>query len=461
MRSLESGRARLFGSVGLILLTLYVPIPARAQIERRAETYDLTLADCLAETFAQNPDIQRARADVERAAGDRLVFRSRALPQLAAQVPGGWRQGSLYGSAGPFTTLNAQFSQPLIDVGIPPTLRRGRLEVVLAQQSLNREVTERLHEARMTFLNGLRLRDLVGLYAEIDTRLQANVDAEQQRLDAGTGSEEALNWAKIQKLNLEHDLANLRGDDFTTVTRLAELIGRDLRTDAGDVRELRLPKPVGVLQYEPVKLDLPRETAYALAHRADLKLLQALTDAAENDKRVAQAGYFPFVSLTSSALFIPQNIFLSKQTDIVPGRDTRSSEVRAGVALSWRVIDNGQVTGASRRIEAARQGYEITLHQLEQNIPRELADIQSNLQGADARRAALLESAAAAEENLKMIEAQIALGQATQFDFLKAQGNLLSVRAGLVDATYAHEAARADLDRATGRYLQYSTTDAR
>jgi hypothetical protein len=29
------------------------------------------------------------------------------------------------------------------------------------------------------------------------------------------------------------------------------------------------------------------------------------------------------------------------------------------------------------------------------------------------------------------------------------------VRAGIVDATQAHEIARAELDRATGRYLQY------
>jgi outer membrane protein TolC len=62
---------------------------------------------------------------------------------------------------------------------------------------------------------------------------------------------------------------------------------------------------------------------------------------------------------------------------------------------------------------------------------------------------------AAAEQNLDLVETQIGLGQATQFDFLKAQGDLLSVRAGIADATYAHEVARAEFDRATGRYLQF------
>jgi hypothetical protein len=31
------------------------------------------------------------------------------------------------------------------------------------------------------------------------------------------------------------------------------------------------------------------------------------------------------------------------------------------------------------------------------------------------------------------------------------------VRAGLAEAMHSHEAARAELDRATGRYLQYIT----
>jgi outer membrane protein TolC len=214
------------------------------------------------------------------------------------------------------------------------------------------------------------------------------------------------------------------------------------------------------LQYESVALDLGREAAYAREHRADLKLLQALSHAAQSDKRIVQAGYFPLVSLTASTLFIPENKLLSKQTDIVAGQDTRASEERVGVALTWHIVDNGQVTGASRRAEAARQGYETVLHKLEQNIPRELAGVEGALENADARRKALRESAAAAEENLELIETQIGLGEATQLDFLKAQGNLLSVRAGILDATYAHELARAELDHITGRYLEYRIEDA-
>ena len=461
-----------------VLLLFFSSGLVTAQIETNAATYDLTLMDCLAQTFVRNPDIQRLRADVERAGGDKIVIRSRAWPQFAMQINGGLRGSTLYNtediktnasnvvvtntaSAGPelFAILTAQFSQPLIDIAVPPSWRRGGLEVVIAQQNLNREITDRLHEVRVTFLRALYYRDLTQLYDQINQRLQANVESAQERIDTGMGSDAALKWAKIQQLNLARDLSNARAEFFNATTQLATLCGREPTIRDGDLKII-LPRPVGELEFVPLKLDPAQQTQYALEHRADLKLLQVLIDATSADKHVVQAGYFPLVSLVSSGLLIPQNALVSRQTSIVPGQDPRTSEVRAGVAMSWRMIDNGQVIGASRRVEAARQQYVISLRSLEQNVPRELASIAISLQDAEARRDALVTAAEAAEENLKIIEAQVRLGQATQYDFLKAQSDLLSVRAGILDATYTHEVARAGLDRATGRYLEYRTEPA-
>jgi outer membrane protein TolC len=448
-------------SIGFVLLfVLCLTKAAVAQVEKQAQTYDLTLEDCLASVLTRNPEIQQLRIDVERAAGTRLVYCSRALPQLAAQTEDGLRGGPLYPPSGPFSIITAQFSQPLFDAGVPPSLRRGRLEVIVAQQNFNRSVTDRLHEARLIFLLTLYLRDLVAVHDELDKHLQANVQSEQQRLDVGAGNEAALKSAKIQQLNLELALANLRGYYFSTVMRLAEVCGRDPAQGTNGPWRLSLPKPVGALRYEPVKMDRAQEFAYALQHRADLKLLQAVVDATAADRQTVQGAYLPTISLVASGLFFPQSALVSKQTDIVPGQDTRTSQLEAGVAMSWTVIDNGQVTGASRQLAATQQAYEIMLHKLEQNIPRELATIEGALQSADERRVAFLKSAEAAEENLRLVEAQVSLGEATQLDFLKAQGNLLSVRAGLAEALHSHEEARAELDRATGRYLQYVTAPA-
>jgi outer membrane protein TolC len=467
----------------VLLFLSCLTITTVAQIEKQAQTYDVTLEDCLSSTLTRSPEIEQLRAYVESAAGTRLIYRSRALPQLATQLSVGGRGGDLYippdvkavltnsitrlvtnnaPVIGPqvYSLVTAQFSQPLFDAGVPPSLHRGRLEVILAQQNLNRAITDRLHEARLIFLQAQYLRDLIAIHVELDQHLQANVQSEQQRHDVGAANEAELKAAKIQQLNLELNLTNLRAEYFSTVTRLAEVCGRDPSRNTNGASQVWLPKPVGALRYELVQVDLAQQSSYALQHRADLKLLQALVDATAADKRTVQAGYLPTISLVASGLFFPQSALVSKQTDIVPGQDTRTSELEAGVALTWRVVDNGQVFGAARQLSAIQQAYEITLHKLEQNIPRELATIEGSLQSAKERHEAFVKSVEAAEENLQLIEAQVSLGQATQFDFLKAQTNLLSVREGLVEATHSQEAARAELDHATGRYLDYSPAPA-
>jgi len=432
-----------------------------APIEDGAATHELTLSDCLSQTLLQSPEIQRLRQDLERAAGDRVVYRSRALPQLAGSIDAGLRTGPLYSPAGPYAALQAAFTQPLIDVGVPPSWHRGTMEVIIAEQSLGKEINSRLHEARVTFLSALYFRDLIGLYRQIGARLQANADGARQRLDAGTGGQAALMEAQIQVLNLGRDLTALSNSYFTAITHLAELTGRDPAPGADGGAQLDLPRPVGTLSYVATQPDWRQATAEALRDRADLKLLQALVDATASEKRITQAGYFPLVSLTASELFLPSDILLSKRsTTVVTDQGTISSEHRAGVQMSWAIIDNGQVTGAARSLEAVRQEYQIDLCKLEQAVPRELARIRGDLEHQDAQLAALQKSAEEAEENLKLIESKVALGQATQLDFLDAQRGLLSVRAGIVSAVYLHEVARAEIDLATGRYLEFTAAGA-
>ena len=430
---------------GLLLVTGGV----RAEIDSRP--YDLTLADCLAQTFRNNPGIQTLRADVERAAGDKLVISSRLLPQLALQEPSGYRGGSYYNlnhQSGVFSILAAQLSQPLIDVGIPPALRRGRLEVALAGQNLNREATDRLHETRSTFLTALYFRDLLALYGEIQHHLQANVTGAQHRLDAGLSTRAAVAQAQVQTLNLANVLTALSNQLFATTTRLVELTGNNF---GAPTNPLVLPRPVGTLTYRPVPVDLPAETTYALAHRADIGFLRTLVATVAADAQLVGAEYFPRLALEASTLFVPP-ILQSTVTN---------NEIRAGVGLTWRVIDNGQVIGTRQRLAAARQEYTLALHKLEQTVPRELAGIAGALQTAAARHDAFVKAATAAAENLQLIEARLELGQATQLDFLNAQSDLLGVRAGLVDAVFAYETARANLDRATGRYLEFQTSPAK
>jgi outer membrane protein TolC len=411
------------------------------------ESNSVTLAQYFAEVISSNAEILTLRKDVERAAGTKLELRSPDLPHLSAQLSTGWRAGPLYGDNSAYALTTAQFSQALFNTGIAATWRRGQCEVIAAQQALNVSVSDRLHELRDYYLRTQRLEQLIALYEEIDQRLQTNVVGEQQRRDIGTTGPRPLLQARVQLLSERADLTAYRREEFEMRTRMAELMGRSMG---------RLPRPAGTLEHETVTLDLPKEAKLALERRADLKLLRALIQITAESRRMVDAGYFPFVSLVGSTLYIPGKKQLTAVSPIIEGQTPLATEGRYGVSATWQIVDNGRVTGVSREIEAVRQEYVVTLRQLEENIPRQLARAGHALEDADARLAALKKSQAEAEEYLRDTESRVSLGEATQLDFSDAQRHLLAVRGGIVEALFQYDSALAELDWITGRYLEFA-----
>jgi outer membrane protein TolC len=255
--------------------------------------------------------------------------------------------------------------------------------------------------------------------------------------------------ARVQLLTEGAALTGLRREEFEMRTRLAELMGRPMS---------ELPLPAEGLDEKMVTLDLAEEARLALQQRADLKFLRALIQIATEDRRMVDAGYFPFVSLVGSALYIPGKKQITAVTPIIEGQTPLGTEGRYGASLTWQIVDNGQVTGARREVEAVRREYEVTLRQLEQNIPRQIAGVGAALQVARAQLEALNKSEAEAEETLRLTENRISLGEATQLDFSDAQRHLLAVRGGIVDARFQYDCGLAELDWITGRYLEFAAS---
>lgn len=437
-----------------LLLCATLPLAAHGANAPAAapEFHPVTLADCYAKTLAQSPDVGRARLEVERATGEKLVFTSRALPRLGMGIVAGYGGGDLFGAVGPFAAMQATAMQPLFDAGIPASLRRGKVETAIAQQSLNRAVTEQLHATRMAYLRALLGRRLLEVQRQIETHLQANLRGAQQQLDVGKAGRQAVQQAEIQLLTLKPQISKAQRGYLSAVTDLAVRTGQRL----GGQGRLQLPEPAGNLEYASVQFDMEKEAARTVGRRPDLGLLREMIRAADEERRVAKSGYFPFVTLAVLSQFVPRDAVYTARPEVTPGQDARSSETRYGVAFTWQVIDLGRVTGVKRQIESVKQAMEITLKRLEDNVPRELAVLANAAATVEAKFGGLKQSLAEAEELLKLVEMQVGLGAATQLDFLNAQSNLLATQAGILQAVFENEMVRAEFDRMTGRYLEFS-----
>jgi outer membrane protein TolC len=412
----------------------------------------ITLDAALATALEKNPEIMQARIALEQAAGRRLVFRSNALPDLKIQgvagVQGGKRADEP--TIRPFAFARGFFAQPLFDAAIPASRRRGDIEILLAQQRLNVAVVGQLHATRMAFYTALYNDSLRNLGEAQRQRLTQNASTQAERYQAGQSNRGALLGAQLLERELEPRIQEVqRGYDGALLT-LATIMGTDPAEPAGAVR------PEGELQFASANYDLQMETAAALSQRPDLQLARILVRAAAEDQRIIQAQYYPALDATISGTGIPVTVRTANGGSALSSDDILSSEGMAGVAFTWRVVDNGRVGGQVIQARAIREMNEISLRQLEANVALELKRISNNFGAIERRWKSLSGAIAGAERNVNVVQRTLAEGLSSQLEFRNAESSFLETKGALLTAAYQQNVARAEWDRATGRYFQFS-----
>jgi outer membrane protein TolC len=432
-------------SAVVVLLAVLAPALVRAE--------PVTLDVCLQEVFANNPDILAARADLDRAAGQRLVYNSRGLPRLKMDTLVGYQgDRGVGGAATAIVVGHADLAQPLFEAGIPAARRRGKLEVTIAQQTYYQVATERLYQARVQFLQILARQRAGDALREIQAALIANQDAQDDLLRAGLASRMTQLQARVQRLGIEPDLAEADGAARRGMVVLRQLMGR--ATGKPD------PEPRGSLEFQDVSLDLRSLTAEALRQRPDLAALRGLVSASVEDQRIIEAGYYPLIEARVGVTGVPPANRSSASSNPNALRSIDSNlvnEFRYGVFLSW-VIDNGVIVGQSRAIGASTDSLRIALARAEADVPRDLARLRATMTANSQRRASYAVAGTAGDETLRTVTGQIRAGTASQVAFANAQSSLLDARVGAVIAAADQALAFAELDRIAGRYLRFIPT---
>ena len=413
----------------------------------------LTLDEALARTLQKNPHIQQARTAVEQAAGQRLVFGSIARPVASISAPLGVQGGKRAGQAPnePFAFAQGSFRQPLFHAAIPASLRRGEIEVLIAAQELNVAVVDQLHLARTAFYSALYERSLEELGRSQRVRLDENLTSEEARYAAGTADRGALDAASLQARELDPQIEDAHRAYGAAILQLTTAMGDDLAPGAA------LPSPRGTLDFKAVNFSRQSETSAALERRADLRLARLIVRAAREDQRIVDAASDPRLDLTVYGRYIPKTDLRQPGSNSVQNTSNLvSSEILAGPAYTWRVIDNGKVRGASLQQQSVREINELQLGKLESSVARELAGLENNFRAIAARHDSLSKAVDVAEKNVAVVEQSWKQGLASQLEFRTAETDLLATRSGILKAAYEQEMTLAAWDRATGRYFQFS-----
>jgi outer membrane protein TolC len=411
----------------------------------------MTLETALDATLKNNPAILEAKANLEQAAGHRLVLRSIMWPSLKAGVPGGVQGGHRDGESSPifFIFARGAFTQPLFNAAIPPSARLGDVDLLIAEQQFNIAVEEQLHAARLSFCSALYNRGLQSIREEQRKRFDENVASQKQRYEAGLSDRGAFASATVQARQLDAQIETARRAYDDAKVKLSGAMGGNLGPEG------KVSEPEGELEFAPTDIDLAAETAAAVARRADIKLARLMVRAASEQQRIIEAGYYPVVAGMLTGDFIPVS-GIHREGSTRRTEDFTGSELREGAVYTWHVIDNGKVIGAAMKQRAVREVNEIACRRLESNVGIELSRIRNELAAIDARQKSLSGGLAMAEQASTIVQQNLATGVTSQLEYRLAQTGFLDVKSGLLSAAYQHNVAMAEWERATGRYFQFS-----
>jgi outer membrane protein TolC len=436
---------RLFSGSSVLLAALALVAVANAKA--------ITLDAALARTLDKNPEIIQTRIALEQAAGRRLVFRSTAFPDLKIQgllgVQGGKRADEP--TIRPFAFARGFFTQPLFDAAVPASLRRGNIEVLIAQQRLNVAITEHLHTTRVAFYTALYDESLRALGEAQRERLAQNVSTQSDRYRAGQANRAAIVTAQLLERELEPRIQEVRRGYEGALLTLSTAMGNP--DDSA--------RPEGQLQFAAVNYDVAAETSAAVRERADLQLARLLVRAAAEDQRIIEAQYYPALDAVVSGTGIPVTVRTTNSGSARSSDDILSSEIAGGVAFTWRVVDNGRIGGQVARQRAIREMNEISLRQLEANVALDLKRIANNFRAVEGRWKSLSTAVSGADQNVNVIQRTLEEGLSSQLEFRTAESTFLETKSALLTAAFQQNIARAEWDRATGRYFQFSNDPAR
>jgi len=411
----------------------------------------ITLDAVLNTTLEKNPAIQQAKLKVEQASGRRLVLRSVIWPSVRVNVPAGVQGGDRAGSTTTklFGFVRGALNQPLIDAAIPHSLRRGDIEVLIAEQQLNLAIEEQLHTARVAFYSALYQRELRSLREKQRLRLDENVASQRDRYQAGLVDRGAYTTASVEARGLDPLVEGAQRSYAAAQLQLGQAMAVDLNSDTP------LPEPDGQLTFATVDVDLNAETTNALERRTDVKLARLLVKAANEDARIIAAGYYPSATGSVTGDYIPVS-GIHREGSTSRNQDFIGSEIREGAAYTWQVIDNGKVGGAVLKATKVREINELELKKLEAGVGQQLRRIDNDLAGIAERHKALTTGGDNAEQAAAAVQQNLGSGLASQLEYRVAESSFLKTQTGLIEASYLQNVALAEWDRATGRYFQFS-----
>ena len=452
----QLGIGRWTAGLGL-LLALGVPSAVDAAETSAADptnhllSQPLSLPDAVNLALRRNPNILRARKDVEAAEGVVIQTRAIAVPKVRltahyaavedsdVEVPPAPATNFTFGTEQSWAG-QIQVVQSLYEGGrMASAFRVGRLTREQSMLNFQTAVANTVFEVQTAFFDVLLNAEQITVQEASVALLERELADTTRRFDAGTVPRFNVLRAEVELANARPRLIRARNAFRIAKNNLVNLLGFDVPKETLEDIPLTL---AGKLEAEPYQVELPRAILTALDRRSELGALRKTEALKKEDIVNARSGFKPSLQAyfgydSHSSVFGPD------VTDEAHGWIT-------GVQLSWDIFDGFKTRGRIKETTALydRAGVELTdaARRIELEVRTAYCSFIEAREVLESQKKVLEQ----AEEAVRLASARSEAGAGTQLDVLSAQTALTEARTTQVQALRDYAVARARLERSTG-----------
>jgi outer membrane protein len=410
----------------------------------------------------QNPDILRAKEEIERTKGVVIEIRAQALPHITPQGVYKWtdpnllRGGSFSSGGGGGGTPNIQETDKSYSISVLgtqlvfngttfPSIRGTFFQRDAAYFSFRSVVDQVIATVKTQFYQVIVNRALIGVQEESVRLLESQLKDQENRFEAGTVPRFNVLQAQVQLSNQIPNLIAARNSYRISILQLAKTLGLEYDPSRGVASPLRA---VGELAYVPRRIDLLEAIEEGKRHRPFLKQARANVLNQIEQVHVAIGGFLPTINIIGGGEFISSPVN-SSFNDISKGWTFQ-------MVGSWPIWDSGQVYGQVKQQRALLSETKITYDDDVRQVELEIQQAASNLLQNRELIQATEKNVEQADEAVRLAKARLDAGAGTQLDVLNAQVQLTTAQSTRLQALFGYISSLAEFDRVTGTESNYT-----
>lgn len=330
---------------------------------------------------------------------------------------------------------------------IPNTVRLRQLNLEAATQDLEKARNDVRMQVAQAYVQILYDKEI----AEVAHR-QVRIDSLQvERLKAFVaGGKASAAELSQQQATLGQSLLTATQADNNTRLALLDL-SQLLELDTPDGFDIVRPE-TGAAETVPVSPDVV--FAEALTLKPEVQAEQLRLDATERTIRIAQAGYYPTLSLSGG---LQSNYY--KTSGLAAegfGKQLKNNFAQyIGINLSIPIFNRFSTRNSVRSAQLERENQQLQLDNVKKRLYKEIQQVYYNAVAAQRKYESSLLARTSSQDAFTLTQAKYENGKATVTEFNESKNQWLKAESDLVQARYEHLYQVTLLDFYRGKPLQW------